>query len=83
MSDTTQIPYVECRDERVNEALAIAWRFSQNDGAWHKAWTIDQMVRALCGDDETYKKWVSEYTKPFTNDNGELDYYDWDEGIAP
>ena len=70
------------RNERILKALEIAWRFSQIDGAWHKAWVIDQMVRALCGDEETYNLWISEYTKPVLND-GEWDHYEWDEGIAP
>ena len=69
-------------NERVNKALEIAWMYSQIDGAHHKAWTIDQIVRALCGDEETYKTWISEYTKPFLN-CGEMDRYNWDEGIAP
>lgn len=77
-----EIPRIDV-DERINNALEIAWEYSQIDGAHHKAWTIDQMVRALCGDEETYKKWVDKYTKPFTNSNGGLDWYDWDEGIAP
>jgi hypothetical protein len=69
-------------NENITKALEIAWKYSQIDGAHHKAWTIDQMIRALCGDEKTYKMWVSEYTKPFLN-CGELDHYNWDEGIAP
>ena len=69
--------------ERIYNALKIAWDYSQIDGSHHKAWTIDQMVRALCGDDEAYKRFIEEYTKPFINEDGEEDRYKWDEGIAP
>lgn len=69
--------------ERIQKALDIAWHYAQIDGAWHKTWTIDQMVRALCGSEEAYNSWVAEYTKPFINDDGEPDYYPWDTGIAP
>lgn len=34
---------------RVAEALGIASGYGSIDGAHHKAWVIDQMVRALCG----------------------------------
>ena len=61
--------------ERIQKALDIAWQYSQIDGAWHKAWSIDQMVRALCGSEEAYNAWVAEY-----ENNGE---YEWDIGIAP
>jgi hypothetical protein len=33
----------------VQEAIAIAVRFGGISGAHHKAWVIDQMVRALTG----------------------------------
>lgn len=81
MADQNEFPHVECRDERVNKALEIAWRFSQIGGEHHKTWAIDQMVRALCGSEEVYKQWVAEYTKPLSGDV--LDYYEWNTGIAP
>lgn len=61
------------------KALEIAWRYSQCDGAWHKAWVIDQMVRELLGSDEEYKQWVAKYTAPLPDG----DHYNWYEGIAP
>ena len=57
----------------VGKALSIAHRYSQIDGDFHKVWAIDQMVRALLGDE--YDAWVSYYVN-----DGE---YTWDEGIAP
>lgn len=65
-------------DERIEKALDIAWCYGQIDGNHHKTWVIDQMVRALCGSEEEYKKWVDKYEAP----DGE-DYWEWDCGIAP
>ena len=36
-------------EERIKNALEIAWHYGCIDGAHHKMWTIDQMVRVLCG----------------------------------
>lgn len=57
---------------RIDEALDLAFNDAQIDGAHHKAWVIDQMVRALTSDD--YEQWVADYEK---------DGYEWDTGIAP
>jgi hypothetical protein len=35
--------------ERITTALEIARRYGATDGDHHKAWVIDQMVRALTG----------------------------------
>jgi len=35
--------------DRIKDALSYAERYGQIDGAHHKAWVIDQMVRALTG----------------------------------
>lgn len=35
--------------DRIQKALDIAVRYGGNDGAHHKDWVIDQMVRALTG----------------------------------
>lgn len=64
-------------DERIKTALGLAWSYGQIDGAHHRLWVIDQMVRALLGEEE-YNKWVEAYETP----DGE-DYYEWDTGIAP
>jgi hypothetical protein len=49
-------------------AVKIAEEFGPVDGAHHKTWVIDQMVRVLLG--EAYDMWV------VMRDG-------WDEGIAP
>ena len=66
-------------DNRIKEALSLAWQYGQIDGDWHKTWVIDQMVRALCGSHEKYIEWVKTYETPL----GAEEYYKWDTGIAP
>jgi len=72
----------------ISSALSLA---DNTDGAHHKQWTIDQMVRVLAGED--YGQWVMNYEHcgkvpcP-THDGGQSDWdcdegYAWDEGIAP
>lgn len=63
----------------VQKAIDIALEYGQtDDGGHHKMWVIDQMLRALTGDD--YDRIISNYCKgPIGTD----DYYWWDEGIAP
>ncbi len=36
-------------ERRIARALEVAFSYSQIDGAHHKDWAIDQMVRALTG----------------------------------
>lgn len=57
----------------IEKAVDLAYSFGQIDGAHHKTWVIDQMVRALLGSD--YEEWVKKY-----EDGGE---YIWETGIAP
>lgn len=57
---------------RVALALQIAAKDGPTDGAHHKAWVIDQMVRALTAD--RYAEFVAAVTQPEGR---------WDVGIAP
>ena len=60
---------------RIAAALELAFKYGQIDGAHHRVWVIDQMVRTLIGDDVEYRSQIAEYC---------LDgAYEWDEGIAP
>lgn len=59
------------RQRKIQEALRVAFLYGQTDGAHHKAWVIDQMVRALTG--KEYERFVSEYER-----DGE---YEWEVGI--
>lgn len=60
--------------ERSEAALNIIYRFGTIDGAHHKQWVLDQVVRLLLDDKEVYARWKA----GFTNQG-----YWWDEGIAP
>lgn len=60
-----------------SSALEIARRYGQDDGAHHKAWVIDQMVRALTG--SGYDAWIAGFC---VGEDGP-ETYSWDEGIAP
>lgn len=70
-------PFVAQDDagERAAKALALIFAFSQTDGAHHKDWVMDQVVRVLTG--EHY----DEFVESFENHDGE--HYTWDAGIAP
>ncbi len=63
--------------DRIEKAIEIAVKYGGIDGAHHKTWVIDQMVRALAGDD--YDRIVAEAC------DGEEGpgTYEWDTGIAP
>lgn len=60
MSDSTNTDNLEHFDlaiaqsvkdqERIDKAISIAIEYGGIDGDHHKAWVIDQMVRALAGD---------------------------------
>ena len=63
----------------IKKALKIAFDYSQIDGDHHKTWAIDQMVRALLGTEEHYKRFI----KAYCNGEDGSHTYDWDEGIAP
>lgn len=64
-------------DHRIEAALEVAHRYGGIDGAHHKMWVIDQIVRALAGD--TYTSWV---TFQRSGEDGP-DTYEWDEGTPP
>lgn len=80
------------------KALDLAFTYGQIDGGHHKTWTIDQMVRALTG--ENYENFINFYrftpegeendepvevSESSVDDDGEEreEVYSWDEGIAP
>lgn len=63
--------------ERINEAIELAVRYGGFDGAHHKDWVIDQMVRILAG--ERYEQIVLEACD---GEDGP-DTYSWEIGVAP
>lgn len=63
--------------EAMHKSLDILGRYGQTDGDHHKAWVIDQTVRALTGDG--YENFVRRQKQ---GDEGP-ETYDWDIGVAP
>jgi hypothetical protein len=76
---------------RIFRAMKFA-PLSQFDGAHHKTWVVDQMVRALLGCPMQEREFTGDRGRTYTAAvQGENDAYrrfvaenpDWDEGIAP
>lgn len=63
--------------KKIDNALSIIEMYGGIDGAHHKTWVIDQVARALTGDD--YDEWVELMCAGEDGPNT----YEWDEGIAP
>jgi hypothetical protein len=64
-------------EQPIEAALRLAREYGGIDGAHHKAWVIDQMVRALTGDN--YERFVADARAGEDGPNT----YAWDVGIAP
>lgn len=62
--------------ERAERAARVAHRFGMIDGAHHKQWVIDQMLREMLGE-EGYGAWLAEMNSFVP------EYLPWDPGIAP
>ena len=58
-------------------ALNFAKDYGSIDGAHHKAWVIDQMVRALTGHG------YADFVRKRKDGLDGPETYNWDEGIAP
>ena len=63
--------------EKIEAAIELAAHHGGHDGAHHKMWVIDQMVRILAGD--LYD--VIVFAAKSGEDGSET--YEWDVGIAP
>lgn len=77
MTDGEMNPPRDGLKARVSKALTLARRFGGIDGDHHKAWVIDQMVRALTG--SQYKAFVRDACDGEDGPNT----YEWNKGIAP
>jgi hypothetical protein len=75
--------------KEIENAIQIAFRFGDIDGAHHKMWVIDQMVRALCGcesetgDHYTENENYLEFVRLAKDGEDGPDSYTWETGIAP
>ncbi len=65
-------------EDQIKQALDLIIQCGGIDGAHHKDWVIDQVVRILVGP-ENYPQWVADVC------DGEEgpETYEWSEGIAP
>lgn len=63
--------------EKVEKALDLGVQFGGIDGAHHKDWVIDQMIRILAGD--RYDEIVAASRAGEDGPNT----YEWNVGIAP
>ena len=79
MSNNTINQILETKNNSIVNAVSLAVAYGSTDGGHHKAWVIDQMVRALAGNGKRYKAIVA-YAK--LGEDGP-DTYEWDEGISP
>ena len=64
---------IERLAQQKDDALSLLHRYGGIDGGHHKEWLLDQVLRALTGDQ--YENWVHDWSE-----GGE---YEWPEGIAP
>ena len=66
--------------EKIEKAMQIAIQYGGIDGDHHKAWVIDQMFRALAGDD--YEKIIREACSETLEEGWNIEDC-WSVGIAP
>lgn len=65
------------KKKQIQEALDIAIRYGGIDGAHHKDWVIDQMVRVLTG-----KNYAAFVQQACDGEDGP-ETYTWEIGIPP
>jgi hypothetical protein len=66
----------DSKKQRIQEAIDLALSYGQIDGDHHKAWVIDQMVRALTGCPIVKKKAINFRDEEYEYEcQGESDEY--------
>lgn len=68
--------FLRSNEDTAAVALMIASKYAMAESESHKAWVIDQMVRALTGNQ--YEAFINHSCKINNKENGE-----WDEGSVP
>ena len=71
-----KIEKLQSKEEKINKAIELIESYGWIDGAHHKQWVLDNIIRALVDD---YDKWLEAYQ---LGEDG-ANTYGWDEGIAP
>ncbi len=64
--------------DNLSPSLKLIWDYGGIDGAHHKQWLLDQILRLQLG--VMYPMWVDEYEN--LDENGDREYT-WDVGSAP
>lgn len=65
--------------ENIEKAMDLVMDYGGIDGKHHKQWLIDQVVRALAGNDKNYQ----EFVRAFEDGEDGPQTYEWDTGVAP
>lgn len=73
-------PTIDDLSKAISAALDVTMMWGGIDGADHKQWCLDQIVRKLTLTEEGYKQWVGLYCE---DEDGNANEYEWDEGIPP
>lgn len=68
--------FLRSNQDTASTALMIASKYAMVEGEHHKTWVIDQMIRALTGNQ--YEAFINHSCKLNGKENGE-----WDEGNVP
>jgi hypothetical protein len=65
--------------QQKEDVLELIHTYAGVDGAHHKQWLLDQIVRVLCGSEREYTRFVAEHEE---GEDGPKTY-EWDAGRAP
>lgn len=70
------------KEADLTEVFNLIYSYAGIDGAHHKDWLFDQIMRTITGDN--YEEFVKFYERPLSvNGLEEGDYCQWDAGTAP
>jgi hypothetical protein len=64
-------------NQKIEDAIGLIVQYGGVDGAHHKAWVIDQVLRILAGDE------YDELIRTICAGDDGPDTYEWDKGIVP
>lgn len=67
--------------KRLKEISELIWNYGGIDGAHHKQWLLDQVVRKANGSPEAYEAWKTRYSGPYDEAEGDYENGKWDTGI--
>lgn len=70
------------KNSNLTKIFNMIYSYAGIDGAHHKDWLLDQIMRSITGDN--YEEFVKFYERPLSvNGLEDGDYCQWDAGIAP